>query len=116
MNLYHCFIDIKHEAKALAFAQALDAWLSRLKDGKVIADWRLLRLKLNLASEGHSDFMLEIEVEDLAQLDRAFRYIGRREDEIETLHQRVSSMIAKTRFALYRPYPDPERAERIALL
>lgn len=116
MNLYHCFVDIKDDAKALSFAQSLDVWLSRLKDESVIADWRLLRLKLNLASENHSDFMLEIEVEDMAQLDKAFRFIGQHDDDIGALHQRVSSMVARTRFALYRPYPDPERSERIALL
>ena len=116
MNLYHCFIDLKDDAKALAFAQAIDQWMSFLKTEKAILDWRLMRLKLNLATEAHSDFMLEIEVEDMAQLDQAFRLAGRRDDKIETLHARVHGMVAKTRFALYRPYPDPERAERMALL
>jgi len=116
MNLYHCFIDLKDDAKALAFAQSLDAWMTRLKEERVILDWRLMRLKLNLASDDHSDFMLEIEVEDLAQLDSAFRLVSRHDDEIETLYDRVHLMIARTRFALYRPYPDPERAERVALL
>jgi hypothetical protein len=32
----------------------------------------MLRRKLNLASENHSDFLLEIEVNDLAQLDFPF--------------------------------------------
>jgi hypothetical protein len=31
MNLYHCMIDLKDDAKALAFAQALGAWMDCLK-------------------------------------------------------------------------------------
>lgn len=116
MNLYHCFIDLKDDAKALAFAQALENWMDRLCQEGVIMNWRLLRLKLNLAADGHGDFMLEIEVADMAQLDQAFRFTGRRDDEIATLHERVHTMIANTRFALYRPYPDAERAERMALI
>lgn len=116
MNLYHCFIDLKDDAKALAFAQALEQWLDRLTAEKVVRSWRLMRLKLNLASDDYSDFMLEVEVDDMAQLDKAFRMLGRRDDEIDTLHSRVHAMIGRARFALYRPYPDAERAERMGLL
>ena len=116
MNLYHCFIDLKDDAKALAFAQALEHWMDRLKAERVVLRWRLMRVKLNLASEGYSDFMLEVEVADMTQLDKAFRVLGRRDDEIDALHGRVHSMIERSRFALYRPYPDAERAERMGLI
>lgn len=116
MNLYHCFIDLKDDAKALAFAQALERWMERLKAENAIRGWRLMRRKLNLASGAHGDFMLEVEVDDLSQLDRAFRFTGRRDDDVERLHGQVHAMVGSTRFALYRPYPDEERAERMALL
>lgn len=116
MNLYHCFIELKDDAKALAFAQALERWMDRLKAEDAIRGWRLMRRKLNLASDGHGDFMLEVEVDDLGQLDRAFRLAGRHDDEVERLHGQVHAMIGSARFALYRPYPDDERAERMALL
>ncbi|MEM8752269.1 MAG: DUF6614 family protein [Pseudomonadota bacterium] len=116
MNLYHCFIDLKDDAKALAFAHALDQWMARLKGEGAILSWRLLRRKLNLSTEDHSDFLLEIEVEDMAMLDKAFRLTGRHDDDVERLHGQVHAMIAKARFGLYRPYPDPERAERMALI
>ncbi|GIX12919.1 MAG: hypothetical protein KatS3mg118_0878 [Paracoccaceae bacterium] len=116
MNLYHCFIDLKDDAKALAFAHALDQWMTFLQEKGVIRSWRLLRRKLNLASDAHRDFMLEIEVDDLAQLDRAFRLVSSQSEDVERLYRQITPMIAASNFALYRPFPDPERAERVALL
>ncbi|MDT8327308.1 MAG: DUF6614 family protein [Roseovarius sp.] len=116
MNLYCCLIDLKQDAKALAFAAALDAWMGHLQAHGAIGAWRLYRSKLNLAADTYRDFLLEIEVEDLSQLDRAFRLTGKHDDETAQLHDRVHSQISHVDFALYRPYPDPERAERMALV
>jgi alkanesulfonate monooxygenase SsuD/methylene tetrahydromethanopterin reductase-like flavin-dependent oxidoreductase (luciferase family) len=116
MNLYHCFIDLKDDAKALSFAHSLDQWMSYLQAEGTIRSWRLLRRKLNLASNAHRDFLLEIEVDDLAQLDKAFRLVSSQNDAVEKLHRQITPMIRVSEFGLYRPFPDPERAERVALL
>ncbi|HEU0223255.1 MAG TPA: DUF6614 family protein [Paracoccaceae bacterium] len=116
MNLYHCFIDLRDDAKALSFAHAIGTWMEYHRLKGTIASWRLLRRKLNLAADSYRDFMLEIEVEDLAQLDRAFRLVSSQSDEVERLYAQITPMIARAEFALYRPFPDPERAERVALL
>lgn len=116
MNLYHCMIDLKTEARALVFAMALDAWLSHLRDKGRIGDWRLLRRKLNLAGEGCADFLLEIEVADLAQLDAAFRYLGSGDDDAIRLYDQMRQHIGRVEFGLYRPFPDAERVERMALI
>jgi hypothetical protein len=116
MNLYHCMIDLDHEAKALVFARALEQWMELLQRRGTIRSWRLLRRKLNLASDSCRDFLLEIEVDDLAQLDRAFRLLGQPDDEVAATYGQVHRMVAKTEFGLYRPFPDPERAERMALI
>lgn len=116
MNLYTCQIDLKHDAKALAFAQALTLWMDHLKAAGTIGDWRLLRRKLNLAADRCRDFLLEIEVEDLAQLDRAFRLSGSHDEEVAALHRAVHDLVATADFGLYRPFPDPERSERMALI
>lgn len=116
MNLYTCAIDLKDDAKALAFAAALETWMDYLKDRGTILGWRLMRRKLNLASAAHRDFLLEIEVEDLAQLDQAFRLTGTHDEAIATMYRNVNTLIESADFALYRPYPDPERAERMALI
>ena len=116
MNLYCCQIDLKDDAKALAFAKAVDDWMSFLQAKGAIGGWRLLRRKLNLAADGYRDFLLEIEIRDLAQLDMAFRLSGRQDEPIDTLYSAVNALVGEAGFALYRPFPDPERAERMALL
>lgn len=69
-----------------------------------------------LASDAYRDFLLQIEVSDMAQLDQAFRWVGQQGDAAETLYARMHDMIDRADFALYRPFPDPERAERLAII
>lgn len=116
MNLYHCQIDIHHAAKALAFAEAVEKWMEYLKGRSAIKSWRLLRRKLNLASDNHRDFLLEIEFDNLGQLDQAFRILGEHDEEVKRLYANVNALIADSDLGLYRPFPDPERAERMALI
>ncbi len=116
MNIYHCMIDLKSEARALAFAHALDLWLTLLRDDGRITGWRLMRRKLNLAGDNCADFLLEIEVVDLAQLDAAFRFLGRGDDDAYRRYDQMRQHIARVEFGLYRPFPDPERVERMALI
>ena len=116
MNLYHCMIDLKQDAKALTFSMAVDAWMTHLKDAGKIENWRMMRRKLNLASDAHGDFLLEIEVRDLAQLDLAFRESGKQDEDVARLHRAVHDLIAQSNVGLYRPFPDPERSERMALI
>lgn len=116
MNLYHCMIDLKSDARAISFALALDAWLTLLRDAGHIGTWRLMRRKLNLAGPGCADFLLEIEVSDLAQLDRAFGFLGEAGDDAIRRYEQMRQHIARVEYGLYRPYPDPEKAERLAIL
>lgn len=117
MNVYHCMIDLKADAKALAFAQAMELWMEHLKSRTAIKSWRLMRRKLNLASDHYRDFMLVVEFEDMAQLDKAFRVVGSERDEhVAKLHAQVQHMIAEKSVALYRTFPDPERVERLGLI
>ncbi len=116
MNLYCVQIDLLDHQKALSFAHAVDQWLGYLRDKGTISDWRMCRRKLNLASDCYKDFLIEIEVDDLAQLDRAFRLIGSDDEVAEKLHNTVHQMIGEATYGLYRPFPDSERAERMAIL
>ncbi len=116
MNLYHCQIDLQHEAKALAFASAVEQWMEYLKGRQAITSWRLLRRKLNLANDSCKDFLLEIEFTDMTQLDQAFRILGAHDEEVARLYANVNALIGAADFGLFRPFPDPERAERMALI
>lgn len=116
MTSYLCMIDLKSDARALAFCGALEAWMELLRAEGRIESWRLMRRKLNLADENFGDFLLEITVRDLAQLDAAFRFLGKGEDEATARYDRMDQHILRVRYALYRDFPDPERVERLALV
>ena len=117
MNLYHCMIELKNDAQALAFASAADQWLSGLCERGLIGGWNLHRRKFGLASGRHSDFVLLIDVRDLAQLESAFRSLA---EDGETTDQRhydlMHDMIATLDVGLYRPFPDANQREAVALV
>ncbi|MDG1067538.1 MAG: hypothetical protein P8P40_04040 [Sulfitobacter sp.] len=116
MNLYHCSIDLRDTSKALSFAAAVEAWMGHLQSNGVIQSWRLCRRKLGFGAPQSRDFLLEIEVENMTQLDEAFRFTASSEAGVERLYTTVHQMVGVADVALYRPFPDPERAERMALI
>jgi len=116
MNLYHCSIDLRDSAKALAFAVAVEAWMGHLQSEGVIQSWRLCRRKLGFGAPRARDFLLEIEFDGLAQLDEAFRFTASNDERIERLYTAVHQMVGEVDIALYRPFPDLERVERVAFI
>ena len=86
MNLYHCMIALKSDATALAFASALDHWLGGLTRKGLIGGWKLYRRKFGLASSDHSDVLLLIEVDDMAQLENTFRALSEQSTDAERRH------------------------------
>lgn len=90
--------------------------MEHLKARGVIQSWRLCRRKLGFGGPRARDFLLEIEVENLTQLDEAFRFTASSEEDVERLYTTVHQMVGEVDVALYRPFPDPERAERMALI
>ncbi|WP_458790881.1 DUF6614 family protein [Yoonia sp. MH D7] len=116
MNLYHCGIDLRDDAKAVAFSVAIEAWMGLLQSHGVIVSWRLCRRKLGFGAPKARDFLLEIELENLSQLDRAFRFTGSKDEDVERLYGNVHCMVGDFDVALYRRFPDAERAERMAFI
>lgn len=116
MNIYHCMIELRDGARALAFAAAVQAWMNYLKSQGLIVDWRLMRRKFRLASGGHTDFLLEIDVGGLAALDDAFAALSAPDTEAEQKFDLMHNMIGTLEVGLYRPFPDASQRERIALI
>lgn len=116
MNLYHCLIELRPEARALSFAAATEAWMAHLRTRGLVTGWRLMRRKLGLAAGAHTDFLLEIELAGLAALDSAFSDLGGADEEAARRYDQMHGMIARVDAGLYRPYPDPAQRERIALI
>ncbi len=116
MNVYNCMIELKSDAKALAFSTAVQQWMSHLQRQGMIVGWRLMRRKFGLSSSSHCDFMIEIEVGGLTQLDQAFLALSGSDDESEQLYDQMHQMIGRADIGLYRIFPDPAYRERIALI
>ena len=116
MSIYHCMIELKSGAKALAFAAAVTHWMDHLGENGTIKKWRLLRRQFGLSSAAHLDFILEIELDDLAHLDHAFKTLRSQDDAAERLYDQMHQQIGRVEIGLYRPYPDAEFRERIALV
>ena len=116
MTTYHCMIDLKPNANALAFAHAVNHWFTGLKDAGKISGWHLQRRKLHLAGPGFGDFLLSIDVLDLAQLDLAFAHLGGQDDSAARAYDQMHGMIERFEVGLYRSFPDPVQAECLALI
>lgn len=116
MNVYHCMIELKDPSSALKFAAAADDWFKFLISKFLIDDYRILRRKFGLASSDHTDFIIEIEIEDMAKLEGTFAKLSTIEATEERLYRKMHDMIASEKIGFYREYPDPIRRERIALV
>jgi hypothetical protein len=109
MDLYHIWCNLRAEVSDLEFCESIDRYLGELRGAGRIAGYRLTRRKLGLGPSEIGEFHIAIEVEDLAQLDTAFRDVSARTGAVEELHHAVNSVARDVRFALYRDFPDPHR-------
>ena len=109
MDLYHAWCNLKVGVKDTEFADRVHAYLGHLKESGVIADYRLTRRKLGLGPAHLPEFHIIIEVDGLAQLDKAFAQVASRADPAKGLHHAVNSLVTDVSFALYRDFPDATR-------
>ena len=109
MDLYHAWCNLKDGVKDTDFADRVHAYLGHLKEDGDIVGYRLTRRKLGLGPAHLTEFHIIIEIEGLAQLDRAFEKVASRADPAEGLHHAVNSLVTDVTFALYRDFPDAVR-------
>jgi hypothetical protein len=109
MDLYHVWCNLKEGVRDTEFADHVHAYLGHLKDNGSIVDYRLTQRKLGLGPADLPQFNIIIEIEGLAQLDKAFEQVASRTDPIEGLHHAVNSLVTDASFALYRDFPDAVR-------
>ncbi|MFT3855649.1 MAG: hypothetical protein QM733_23405 [Ilumatobacteraceae bacterium] len=107
MDVYEISVDLRSGVRDTELVAALHEYLGRLQRDGLIVSWRLLRRKLGLG--GTHEFKVLIETTDLAQLDRAFTAVSRRDEPIEGVHHGVNSLVVNFQAALYRDFPDPHR-------
>ena len=106
MDVYQIWFDLKPGTDEGKFAQALGLFLDHLESERLIETWRMLRCKLGLRPDGLQEFVVLVETENLAQLDRAFSQTASREGLVDELHFTANAMVVNVKFALYRDWPD----------
>jgi hypothetical protein len=109
MDTYAIWCDLAPGVNDLDFTDAVTAYLGHLKEHQRLAAFRIRRRKFGFGPDALGEFFIEIDVDNLAQLEEAFRMAVPREGEIEALHAAVFSRVVNFRSALYRDFPDPER-------
>lgn len=114
MDIYHIWFNLKDSHKDVEFCEALDRYMTFLREKKMIEGYRLTRRKLGFGPPAMGEFHVAIEVLDLAQLDRAFQMAATRAAPIEGPHADVYSRVRDLTFALYRDFPDPVRNKKSA--
>jgi hypothetical protein len=110
MNYYDIWVNLRDSRKDMEFAAAVHAYMEHLKSLGKLEHWRLTRRKFGFGPPGLGEFHISIAFKDLAQLDQAFGVVATRAGEVERLHHPVYSMVTDFTSALFRDFPDPERA------
>jgi len=101
MDQYHVFCDLRPGVSDVAFCDDVARYLGRLRERGEIRGFRVTRRKLGLGPPELGEFHIAIDVDDLAQLERAFQSVSERSDPLEELHARVNQAAARARFAVH---------------
>jgi hypothetical protein len=110
MDYYHIWCNLKPGVGDLDFCARVSAYLGQLRDEGLIAAFHVARRKLGFGPRTLGEFHIRIDVENLAQLDRAFERASARAGRIEELHAAVYQSVCDLTLALYRDFPDEHRA------
>jgi hypothetical protein len=109
MDVFHSWFNLRSGVQDTAFCDRVHAYLGKLQAEGLIASYRITRRKLALGIPELGEFHVAIEVDGLAQLDRAFQTVSTRAGPLEGLHAAMNQEVTDLRSALYRDFPDPQR-------
>lgn len=110
MDHYLIWCNLKDSHKDLEWCEAVNNYLGALQAQKLIESFTLTRRKLGFGPSELGEFFITIRTNDLVQLEAAFNQVSTRSGEIEAYHREVYSNVTDFRSALYRDFPDPQRA------
>ena len=110
MQHYHIWFGLRPGTKDLDFCKDVAAFLDHMAEEGALESWRLERRTLGLSSAPLGEWHIDIATQDMAQLQAAFDAITPRTGKMEKLHAAVWSKVTDAQFALYRDFPDDNRA------
>jgi hypothetical protein len=111
VDVYQIWCNLKPGVRDHEFVEGVTRYLDSLRADGRLESFRVLRAKLGLRPSELREFLIQLEFQDLAQLDRAFSLVATRAEPIESLHHAVNSKVQDVLFALYRDFPDPVRMQ-----
>lgn len=109
MNTYEIWVNLAPGAKDLELVDAVRAYTDHFISQGLMSSCRIRRRKFGFGPESLGEFVISLEFESIAQMDKAFDQAASRGPEIEPLHHEVYSRVTNFRSALYRDFPDPVR-------
>ncbi len=110
MYEYAIWVDLAPGAKDAEFVDAMSAFLGHHKSAGTIDGWTLQRRTFGFGPDGLGEFSIRIRTHSLAQLESALLLVTPRDGELEQLHVEVFRRVTNFRAALYRDFPDANRA------
>jgi hypothetical protein len=111
MDHYVIWFNLRDTSRDVAFTKSLAEFLGRLADHGAIEGYALTRRKLGFGPPELGEFMLDVRVRDLAQLEAAFGGVAPRVGAMEKAHAAVWSQVVDFRSGLFRDFPDAVRGK-----
>ena len=109
MDHYLIWVNLRDSSRDLEFVNNVNAYLGYLKARGELESFSLSRKKLGFGPAELGEFMIDIQVADMAALEAVFQRVATRSGEVEGLHSAVFSMVTDFRSGLYRDFPDTVR-------
>ncbi len=107
---YHIWCDLKPGVKDLDLVSSIEGMLGHLKGLGKLEGFTISRRKLGFGPDALGEWHIDIRTRNLAQLEEAFDHVTPRAGEMERLHALVWSKVENFKSALYREFPDANRA------
>lgn len=111
MDIYHIWCSLKSGQSDMEFVASLQTYFKHLQQASSLKQYRITRKKLGLAPSELLEFHIMLEFENLSDIDAAFNHVATRSGKVESFHHAVNGKVGDVKFALYRDFPDPVRAQ-----
>jgi hypothetical protein len=107
-DLYTIWADKEGDISDIDWVNNMKSFFDQLVSEGKMESYRITRCKMGFRSiPNMPEFMILMEFQDMAQMDRAFRRVAPLEGELETKHKSFNQFVkGNIQHALFRDYPD----------
>jgi len=106
MDYYHIWADKKNTISDSDWVSNMKGFLDHLKDKGDLVDYKITRCKMGFRSMDIPEWHIIMEINDMAQLEKAFQSVAPLDGELEEKHKSFNQYVAgNIQHALYRDWP-----------